>query len=141
MLGKSGAQTQNERSRPRDDRGPPVSGGRDEFDLIGALAARFGAAGGLAAGDLGIGDDAAVVTLPGPGRVVLATDLVVDGVHVDLAVSSPEDVGWKALMVTVSDLAAMGCAPSHVLLSVAAPSGFDVERLGAGGSEAAEAAG
>jgi len=115
--------------------------GRDEFDLIGALAARFGTGGGLAPGDLGIGDDAAVVTLPGPGRVVLATDLVVEGVHVDPAVSSPEDVGWKALMVTVSDLAAMGCAPSHVLLSVAAPAGYAVERLGAGVALAAEAAG
>jgi thiamine-monophosphate kinase len=114
----------------------------DEFSLIEALATRFRAAsGGLAAGDLGIGDDAAAVTLPGPGRVVLATDLVVEGVHVDLAVSTPEDVGWKALMVTVSDLGAMGCAPSHALLSVAAPSGFPVGRLGDGVAQAAEAAG
>ena len=115
--------------------------GQDEFDLIGALAARFASGAGLAPGDLGIGDDAAVVTLTGPDRVVLATDLVVEGVHVDPSISSPEDIGWKALMVTVSDLAAMGCAPSHVLLSVAAPPGFAVERLGAGVAEAAGAAG
>ena len=77
--------------------------GEDEFLLIDTLRARFaGLGGGSDGGDLGIGDDAAVVTLPGPGRVVLATDLVVEGVHVDRTVSSPEDIGWKALMVTVS---------------------------------------
>jgi len=97
-----------------------MTAGRDEFAVIDALRARFEGAGGhLPAGDLGIGDDAAVVTLPGGGRVVLATDLVVEGVHVDLATCSPEDVGWKALMVAVSDVGAMGCAPTHVLLSVA----------------------
>jgi thiamine-monophosphate kinase len=119
-----------------------MSGDGDEFSLIDALAARFSAgSGGLAPGDMGIGDDAAAVTLPGLGRVVMATDLVVAGVHVDLAVSTPEDIGWKALMVTVSDLGAMGCAPSHVLLSVAAPAGFPVERLGDGVAQAAEATG
>ena len=115
---------------------------RDEFDVIDALRARFEGKGTpLTDADLGIGDDAAVVTLPGGGRVVLATDLVVEGVHVDLATSSPEDVGWKALMVTVSDLGAMGCAPSHALLSVAAPRGFPVERLGDGVAEAATVTG
>jgi len=116
--------------------------GADEFQLIDALRARFGGlGGGIDGGDLGIGDDAAVVTLPGPGRMVLATDLVVEGVHVDRTVSSPEDIGWKALMVAVSDVGAMGCAPSHVLLSVAAPVGFPVERLGDGVAEAATAVG
>jgi len=119
-----------------------MTGGRDEFALIETLRARFEAADGpLRGGDVGIGDDAAVVTLPGAGQVVLATDLVVEGVHVDLGTSTPEDVGWKALMVTVSDLGAMGCAPSHVLLSVAAPPGFPVERLGDGVADAALAAG
>ncbi|HEY4928395.1 MAG TPA: thiamine-phosphate kinase [Acidimicrobiales bacterium] len=119
-----------------------MTSGNDEFGLIEALRARFEATGGLLGlGDLGIGDDAAAVTLPGPGRVVLATDLVVEGVHVDLAVSTPEDIGWKALMVTVSDVGAMGCVPSHALLSVAAPAGFAIERLGDGVAEAAAAVG
>jgi thiamine-monophosphate kinase len=117
-------------------------GAGDEFALIDRLAEGF--ADGpvvLAPGDLGIGDDAAAVTLPHPGRVVLTTDLVVEGVHVDLATSSPEDVGWKALMVAVSDLAAMGATPSYALLSVAAPAGFPVERLGTGVAGAARTAG
>ena len=119
-----------------------MSGSGDEFALIDALASRFAVGSGeLEPGDLGIGDDAAAVTLPARGRVMMATDLVVAGVHVDLEVCTPEDIGWKALMVTVSDLGAMGCAPSHVLLSVAAPVGFPVERLGEGVAQAAEASG
>jgi thiamine-monophosphate kinase len=119
-----------------------VTADGDEFGLIDALRLRFEAVqAGPAPGDLGIGDDAAAVALPGAGRIVLATDLVVEGVHVDRGLSSPEDIGWKALMVTVSDVGAMGCVPSHVLLSVAAPAGFPVERLGDGVAEAAAAVG
>lgn len=121
---------------------PPSGTDEDEFALIARLAERFGGGPvGLVPGDLGIGDDAAAVTLPHPGRVVLSTDLVVAGVHVDLAVSTPEDIGWKALMVTVSDLAAMGAEASYALLSVAAPRGFAVERLADGVAEAADVCG
>ncbi len=114
----------------------------EEFALIGRLRHRFsGGTVTLVAGDLGIGDDAAAVTPRHPGRAVLSTDLVVAGVHVDLTVSTPEDVGWKALMVTVSDLAAMGASADYVLLSVAAPPGFAVERLADGVAEAADICG
>jgi len=122
----------------------PESGGQgDEFALIERLRDRFESAGGpsIRPGDLWIGDDAAAITLPHPGRVVLATDLVVDGVHVDAALCTPEDIGWKALMVTVSDLGAMGADASFTLLSVAAPAGFAIERLGAGVAEAAASVG
>jgi thiamine-monophosphate kinase len=142
MLGKSGAHTQFGSSVDLGVESVPVTSERDEFGLIEALRARFEAMGRpLGRGDLGIGDDAAAVTLPGTGRVVLATDLVVEGVHVDQAVSTPEDIGWKALMVAVSDIGAMGCTPSHGLVSVAAPAGFPVERLGDGVAQAAAAAG
>lgn len=127
--------------RPNSD-DPPSGTDEDEFVLLARLAERFGRGGrSLAPGDLGIGDDAAAVSLPHPGRVVLATDLVVAGVHVDPAVSTPEDIGWKALMVTVSDLAAMGAVASHALLSVAAPPGFAVDRLADGVADAADACG
>jgi thiamine-monophosphate kinase len=150
MLGKSGAHTQfgpGTGAPPRYPEGhvdgaPGVTPEQDEFALIEALRARFEEAGAqLREDDLGIGDDAAVVRLGDQGRVVLATDLVVAGVHVDLATSTPEDVGWKALMVAVSDVGAMGCRPSLVLLSVAAPQGFPIERLADGVAEAAAMAG
>lgn len=116
--------------------------GEDEFVLLDRLRERF-ADGPVepVPGDLGIGDDAAAVTPAHPGRVVLSTDLVVEGVHVDRAVSSPEDIGWKALMVAVSDLAAMGAEADYVLLSVAAPAGFPVEGLADGVAESAARAG
>jgi thiamine-monophosphate kinase len=78
-----------------------------------------------------------VVTPASTGRTVLATDLLVAGVHFDESLGTLEDVGYKALMVTVSDFAAMGVRPSHALASIAAPVGTDVELLGAGLAEAA----
>jgi thiamine-monophosphate kinase len=121
------------------------SPGVDEFDAIAGLQAQFEAVARLRApggqvpplGDTWIGDDAAVVGLPPGDRVLLATDLVVAGVHVDQALSGPEDIGYKALMVAVSDLAAMGVRPDYVLVSVAAPPGSDLEGLGSGLAEAA----
>jgi thiamine-monophosphate kinase len=71
----------------------------------------------------------------------LATDLVVAGVHVDLDLCTPADLGFKAVMVTVSDLAAMGGRPEHLLVSVAAPPGTDLDDLGSGVAEAATATG
>ena len=59
----------------------------------------------------GLRDDAAVVSLPGGGPLVVSVDSVVDGVHVDLSICSPGDVGWKALMGALSDLAAVGAGP------------------------------
>lgn len=120
-------------------------GAVDEFVAIAALRARFEAAARLRApggdvpppGDIWIGDDAAVVTPAGGGRTVLATDLLVAGIHFDEAFSSLEDVGYKALMVTVSDFAAMGVRPAYALVSMAAPGGTDLDRLGAGLAEAA----
>jgi thiamine-monophosphate kinase len=67
----------------------------------------------------------------------MATDLVVEGVHVDLDLSDYDDVGYKALMVTLSDLAAMGARSEYALVSVAAPPGTDLDRLGVGVAEAA----
>jgi thiamine-monophosphate kinase len=71
--------------------------------------------------DTGLRDDAAVVTVPGGGSLVASVDSVVAGVHVDLALCSPADVGWKALMGAVSDLAAMGARPVGALVAVCAP--------------------
>jgi len=68
---------------------------------------------------VGVGDDAAVVALS--GRVVVSIDTVVDGVHADLAASSLDDFGWRAITTAVSDLAAMGVRPVGVVVAVVAP--------------------
>ncbi len=69
----------------------------------------------------GLRDDAAVISVPGGGSLVVSTDSVVAGVHVDLAICSPADVGWKALMGAVSDLAAMGARPVGALVALCVP--------------------
>jgi thiamine-monophosphate kinase len=75
----------------------------------------------------GLRDDAAAVAVPGGGPVIVSVDSVVDGVHVDLALCSPQDVGWKALMGALSDLAAMGARPIGALVALCVP-----EALGGG---------
>jgi thiamine-monophosphate kinase len=69
----------------------------------------------------GLRDDAAVLDVPGGGSVVVSVDSVVDGVHVDLTLCSPHDVGWKALMGALSDLAAMGARPLGALVALCVP--------------------
>ena len=69
----------------------------------------------------GLRDDAAVLDVPGGGPVVVSVDSVVDGVHVDLALCTPRDVGWKALMGALSDLAAMGARPLGALVALCVP--------------------
>jgi thiamine-monophosphate kinase len=70
---------------------------------------------------LGIGDDAAVVR-PERGMVdVVTTDSLVEGVHFRREWSSAEDIGYKALAVNLSDLAAMAAKPRTALLSLALP--------------------
>ena len=131
------------------DRPTHPPGPVDESAVIALLRARFEAPARLGtpdggvppAGDTWIGDDAAVVGLAPGVRALMATDLVVGGVHVDGDLSAPEDIGYKALMVTVSDFAAMGARPSYALVSLAAPPGTDFDGLGAGLAEAAEEVG
>ncbi len=69
---------------------------------------------------LGIGDDAAVVTVPEKQQLVVATDTLVAGVHFPEN-TSPEDIGYKALAVNLSDLAAMGATPAWASLAITLP--------------------
>ena len=88
-----------------------------EFDLIARIRARAGSRADVA---LGIGDDAAVVR-PEPGReLVITTDVLNVGVHFGED-DAPADIGWKALAVNLSDLAAMGAGPAWGTLSLALP--------------------
>ncbi|MCL4846694.1 MAG: thiamine-phosphate kinase [Acidobacteria bacterium] len=91
-----------------------------EHALVARIAARVPAPPPFVT--LGIGDDAAIVE-PVPRRLeVLTTDALVEDVHFTRALSSPTDVGHKALAVNLSDLAAMGATPRVALLSLALPS-------------------
>lgn len=96
---------------------------RDEAELIRELAAIFesphgdaGSSGAL----LGIGDDAAVLA-PGTDPLVWSIDAAIEGVHFRRAWLSPEELGYRATMAGLSDLAAMGASARGVLASVVVP--------------------
>ena len=64
-----------------------------------------------------VGDDAAVVR-GGTGDLVLTTDALVEGTHFDRALSTPRDVGYKAIAASVSDIAAMAASPRYALCAL-----------------------
>jgi thiamine-monophosphate kinase len=70
------------------------------------------------------------VLRPSPGRLlVVTTDVVVEGRHFSAALSQPEDWGWKAVTVNLSDLAAMGAEPRWLVLALTIPPGTQVPTL------------
>ncbi len=69
---------------------------------------------------LGIGDDAALLAVPAGQELAVAIDTLVEGVHFP-AGTAPADIGWKALAVNLSDLAAMGATPAWALLALTLP--------------------
>ena len=80
----------------------------------------------------GIGDDAAVVSIPSGNWTVLTTDLLAEGVHFDLRTADLASVGYRAAMANLSDVAAMGATPRFLLISIAVPKTLqaaDVTRL------------
>lgn len=77
---------------------------------------------------LGIGDDAAA--WHSGGFIQLATtDTMVQGVHFDLGVIGWDELGWKALAVNLSDIAAMGGVPKYALLSLALPPKLEIDEV------------
>ncbi len=69
----------------------------------------------------GIGDDAAAVTTRADRLLLLATDLLIEGIHFIRETVSGDDLGYKALAVNLSDIAAMGGVAREVLVSIAVP--------------------
>jgi len=88
-------------------------------------------------GEVWIGDDTAVIPMPAAPWLLLAADAVVAGVHADLRLTTLADLGWKALAVNLSDIAAMGGTPGHALVTVAGPPDTDLEALYQGLGQAA----
>lgn len=88
-----------------------------EFDLIERIRSRVPSSPDIV---LGIGDDAAVVRVPPDRELVICADTLNAGVHFPLD-TAPFDIGWKALAVNLSDLAAMGAQPAWCTLSLSMP--------------------
>jgi len=100
----------------------PSSSGKStlaEFRLIEDLRRRFGRTKhGVVRG---IGDDTAIVHPSAGNDLLLTTDLVTEGVHFRLKTATLRDIGYKAAVANLSDIAAMGGSPEYILVAVAIP--------------------
>lgn len=76
----------------------------------------------------GVNDDAAVMAF-GDHQTVMTTDLLVEGVHFDLAYAPLKHLGYKAVVVNLSDVAAMNAKPTQITVSIAVSNRFPVEAL------------
>jgi thiamine-monophosphate kinase len=76
----------------------------------------------------GIGDDAAVIE-GGEDAVLLSTDMLLEGVHFDLSYMPLQHLGYKAVAVNVSDIAAMNGTPEQIVLSLGISNRFSVEAI------------
>lgn len=91
-----------------------------EFELIGRLRDVLPAAARSSeAIPIGIGDDCALWNAPSAEAVLITTDSLVDTVHFRTEWTSWDDLGWKALAVNISDIAAMGGQPRLATVSLA----------------------
>ncbi len=76
----------------------------------------------------GIGDDAAVMDFKDQ-KTVVSTDLLVEGIHFDLSFMPLKHLGYKAVMVNLSDIYAMNAIPSQITVSIAVSNRFPLEAL------------
>lgn len=76
----------------------------------------------------GIGDDAAVLDFKDK-KAVISTDLLVEGVHFDLAYMPLKHLGYKAVVVNLSDICAMNAKPTQITVSIAVSNRFPLEAL------------
>jgi thiamine-monophosphate kinase len=103
-----------------------------ERPLLARIRERLGSLGRPSARlVIGIGDDAAVVSPTRNAQTVLTTDAQIESVHFERRFSRPTDIGYRALAVNLSDLAAMGAMPQWALLSLVLPADLPVDDVDA----------
>ncbi|MDC8001000.1 thiamine-phosphate kinase [Aequorivita todarodis] len=77
----------------------------------------------------GIGDDAAVISCDSKKEIVVSTDFLLEGVHFDLSYVPLKHLGYKAVVVNLSDIYAMNATPTQITVSIAVSNRFPVEAL------------
>lgn len=97
-----------------------------EFGLIDHLTKNFTV--GQKSTILGVGDDAAIIGSQ-KDQIVVTTDLLVEGVHFDLSYMPLKHLGYKAVMVNLSDVYAMNATASQITVSIAVSNRFPLEAL------------
>jgi thiamine-monophosphate kinase len=107
-----------------------TTGRKSEDHLIAWIARRFAAATPTDARDatrVGIGDDMAILNAGGE-TILIAADMLLDGVHFDTQRHTPQQIGRKALAVNLSDCAAMAARPWCAVVSIALPRDWSMEQ-------------
>ena len=97
-----------------------VAGQLGEIGLIERILSKFSEP-GSAKLIVGPGDDAAAIEFEGKARVLVTTDMLVEGVHFELEWSYPEALGFKSVAANLSDLAAMGGRAVGIVVSLGIP--------------------
>ncbi len=97
-----------------------------EFGLIDHLTRNFEIQN--ASTIVSIGDDAAVIDHFGK-QTVITTDLLIEGVHFDLMYTPLKHLGYKTVVVNLSDVYAMNAAPTHITMSIGISNRFSLEAL------------
>ncbi len=77
----------------------------------------------------GIGDDAAVISCDAKKELIVSTDLLLEGVHFDLSYMPLKHLGYKAVVVNLSDIYAMNAQPTQITVSIAVSNRFPIEAL------------
>ena len=114
----------------------------NEFELIQTYFTSLASKGAGEGVVLGIGDDCAILQPPQHSQLVVSTDTLISGVHFPDK-TSPADIGYKALAVNLSDLAAMGASPLWFTLCITLPKvdSFWIESFCDGMAELVQATG
>ncbi|MGB2502285.1 MAG: thiamine-phosphate kinase [Flavobacteriaceae bacterium] len=97
-----------------------------EFALIEALTKNFEIK--ESSTQFGIGDDAAVIQ-HGKDETLISTDLLIEGIHFDLSYMPLKHLGYKAVMVNLSDIFAMNAVATQITVSIAVSNRFPLEAL------------
>ncbi len=98
-----------------------------EFGLIERIASNFPLQKNTS--KKGIADDAAVIEIENGKQLLVSTDMLVEGIHFDLSYTPLKHLGYKAVSVNVSDIAAMNGIPHQITVSLALSNRFSVEAV------------
>lgn len=97
-----------------------------EFGLIARLTEKIQLRN--TSSEKGVGDDAAVVSYPN-SKVVITTDLLTEGIHFNLMYVPLKHLGYKAVVVNLSDVYAMNAIPRQITVSIAVSSKFSIQAI------------
>jgi len=98
-----------------------------EFALIDALTGTFGMENKST--KRGVGDDAAIIEYDSGKQTVVSTDMLVEGVHFDMVYTPLKHLGYKAVIVNLSDIYAMNAIPKQITVSLAVSNRFSYQAL------------